>query len=733
MPIRPPALDDRSFEDLVADLVRRIPAHTPEWTTASEGDPGRTLIDLFAWLGDTILYRANLIPERQRLAFLRLLGAGMRPAVPATGLIQVAIGNPAVTAPVTLPLHSTIDKPVPFETLSEATIHAVEAKPYIKRMPSVAEDAKLRELLPDLGDLYGVTGTPRGYVTTPVFAQPGAGEIVDLATQCRDHCLWFALLSAKPDPAQVAAVREELGGGDSNRRRSINVGVAPAIAMPEGFEDIGIRARIPHVWEICTGRGEGDEYLALDVLADGSMGLTRTGVVRLLLPGKDDIGAPTNDVLQYYRAGVGDRPPRIDDPLVAQRLVTWLRLRPALKGPLAGLRLSWAGANAVAIEQRRTSGRQTIGQGTGGSDLELSLGSASVEAASLIVDVEEEEGMRSWRRVPDTAAARRDERVYTLDPEAGTIRFGDGVRGMVPALGRQIQVARMRAGGGFHGNLPQGTIKTIAAPPGAPPVKVTQPLPTRGGSDAESLVEAERRIPQLIRNGARAVTAADYKEQALRTPGVAVARAEVLERFKPHQRRDHVPGVVSVMVLPQREGLNAPAPRADRPMLETVHAWLDERRPLATELYVVGPDYVPIGVSAAVELVDTSQREAVLDAVSQAIRLHLWALAPGGPDGGGWPLGRDVDDRLLETAIGRVAGVRAVAPVRLFVRHGNERRWRPVREDSTGRGHIRIQRWQLPELLMLAVAEGDAASPSLPPRGFAGDGGLAVPVVPELC
>ena len=64
MPIRPPALDDRSFDDLVADLVRRIPAHTPEWTDPRVGDPGRTLIDLFAWLGDTILYRANLIPVR---------------------------------------------------------------------------------------------------------------------------------------------------------------------------------------------------------------------------------------------------------------------------------------------------------------------------------------------------------------------------------------------------------------------------------------------------------------------------------------------------------------------------------------------------------------------------------------------------------------------------------------------------------------------------------------------
>src|SRR5262247_1807714 len=91
MPFSPPSIDDRSFQDLVDDLLARIPAHTPEWTNPREGDPGRTLIELFAWLGDTLLYRANLIPERQRLAFLRLLGAPMRPAMPARGMVTVSL------------------------------------------------------------------------------------------------------------------------------------------------------------------------------------------------------------------------------------------------------------------------------------------------------------------------------------------------------------------------------------------------------------------------------------------------------------------------------------------------------------------------------------------------------------------------------------------------------------------------------------------------------------------
>ena len=48
MPILPPSLDDRSFDDLVNELLARIPSHTPEWTDPRPGDPGRTVLELFA-------------------------------------------------------------------------------------------------------------------------------------------------------------------------------------------------------------------------------------------------------------------------------------------------------------------------------------------------------------------------------------------------------------------------------------------------------------------------------------------------------------------------------------------------------------------------------------------------------------------------------------------------------------------------------------------------------------
>jgi hypothetical protein len=67
-----PILDDTALNDLVAALRRRVSAHYPEWTEQSTGDPGTSLVQLFAFLAESLLYRADEIPEHARQRFLRL-------------------------------------------------------------------------------------------------------------------------------------------------------------------------------------------------------------------------------------------------------------------------------------------------------------------------------------------------------------------------------------------------------------------------------------------------------------------------------------------------------------------------------------------------------------------------------------------------------------------------------------------------------------------------------------
>src|SRR5258705_2586817 len=86
MPLQIPNLDNRTYQELLDQTLARIPVHNPEWTNFNKSDPGVTLLELFAFLTENLLYRANLIPERNRVKFLQLLGVPLRPASSAIGL-----------------------------------------------------------------------------------------------------------------------------------------------------------------------------------------------------------------------------------------------------------------------------------------------------------------------------------------------------------------------------------------------------------------------------------------------------------------------------------------------------------------------------------------------------------------------------------------------------------------------------------------------------------------------
>ena len=99
MPLPIPNLDDRRFDDLVADARARLATHLPELTQIAPGDPAHAMIDLFAYLTETILYRANLIPERQRRVVMNLLQIPLRNAKPARGVVCVDAGPRTINLP----------------------------------------------------------------------------------------------------------------------------------------------------------------------------------------------------------------------------------------------------------------------------------------------------------------------------------------------------------------------------------------------------------------------------------------------------------------------------------------------------------------------------------------------------------------------------------------------------------------------------------------------------------
>jgi hypothetical protein len=73
MPVPLPNLDDRSYEQLRSEALALLPSLQPEWTNHNPSDPGITLIELFAWLTEMLLFRVNQIPSANVERFLRLL------------------------------------------------------------------------------------------------------------------------------------------------------------------------------------------------------------------------------------------------------------------------------------------------------------------------------------------------------------------------------------------------------------------------------------------------------------------------------------------------------------------------------------------------------------------------------------------------------------------------------------------------------------------------------------
>src|SRR2546423_5747412 len=87
MPLTIPALDDRKYQDLLDEALARIPVHNPEWKNFNKSDPGVTLVELFAFLTENLLYRSNQVPERNRRKFLTLLGIPLQPGASARGVV----------------------------------------------------------------------------------------------------------------------------------------------------------------------------------------------------------------------------------------------------------------------------------------------------------------------------------------------------------------------------------------------------------------------------------------------------------------------------------------------------------------------------------------------------------------------------------------------------------------------------------------------------------------------
>lgn len=733
MPLPLPILDDRSYEQLRDELVRRIPVYAPEWTDANPSDPGVTLLELFAFLGENLLFRFNQIPESTKLQFLRLLDVPLRPASAATGWAQLTTDQ--ATGVLVEQRTQVKAGSVPFETTDEVHVWPVSARAVGRIRRGDPEPGEELEFATRAWDAFrrspaaGGTDTPLYYETKLLDDDPTkpSAEALDL-TNAVDGVLWVPVLGEKNfDQRELHDAIVNVGIVlDELVPTMAEVDACPGLTPPANAAGTSA-ARPSIVWELSSGAFAADgrpRYLPLSPVGDTTEGLTRSGVVRLELP--HDVAtfgpfAPADP----DAAGTGDLPPEIDAKL-EDTLAFWLRAYRADGGKLG--RLLWVGANASGVEQlQQATAAEFLGVGSGDAGQTATLVNRPVVPRTLALEVEEAAGWRRWTEVDDFAASGESDRHYVLDAEAGLVRFGDGVRGAAPQIGERIRATGYRYGGGAAGNVPAKAVSKIDVSG----VKVANPLPTRGGDESESVEAALERVPGELRRHDRAVTAGDFRELALATPGAAIARAECLSRFHPRRPELDAAGVVSVVVWPKDDPHNPSAPTPDRTTLTTVCRWLDARRLVTTELYVIPPTYHKVAVAVGVHTKPGYGVDAVRRWVELVIRQYLAPLPPYGPDGDGWPLGRRVHGPELEAAALQVEGVEFLEGLSVLGSADGGATW-------TETGPVELKPYEVVELAEITVVEGPPLEPgqTIVPPSTTGESPpvpVPVPVPREEC
>jgi hypothetical protein len=119
--------------------------------------------------------------------------------------------------------------------------------------------------------------------------------------------------------------------------------------------------------------------------------------------------------------------------------------------------------------------------------------------------------------------------------------------------------------------------------------------------------------------------------------------------------------VVTVIVVPDSD---QPNPMPSEGTLRTVCAYLDQRRLLTTEVYVIRPTYHEVQIRVQAIAKDSADLAEVNQGIEKALRDYLHPLR-GGEDSLGWPFGGDIYYSRVFQQVFTVPGVQRIE--RLFV------------------------------------------------------------------
>ncbi|MFC2005144.1 putative baseplate assembly protein [Chloroflexota bacterium] len=622
MALQTPNLDDRRFQDIVSEARSKIPLYCPKWTDYNLSDPGITLIEMFAWMIDILLYRLNRVPEKNYIKFMDLIGIQLEPSKPAHVNVTFRLSAPQ-PEPVTIfrgtevaTVRTETQEAITFTTDEDFTIII----PSLEHAVTTPDDTAFDDIMPALRNPD---------LQTPIFQEV---------------------------PAENNALY--LGYGEDLGAHVIVMNVQCNI------EGIGVDpTNPPWAWEFWNG--EYERWSPLKLESDTTGGFNTNGQLTLHIPTTSVKREVDGRYAYWIRCRATKADPK-QSPYSSSP-----QIRTIITESIGG---TIPASHALRINSEPLG----LSDATPGQRFQL-LNTpvlAREEGETLEVETENEEEYEPWQEVEDFANSGPTDNHFTCDSVSGEIQLGPSIRdpsggerqyGKVPPDGRQIRFSSYRSGGGVVGNVGEGTIAMLRS--SIPYVdSLSNYEAAQGGIDAETLESAKLRAPQVLRANIRAVTAEDFEFLALEA-STEVARAKCISSDDATATQSVLPGVVRLLLVPSVTGSSRfiPLEELELPRLlrEKVQSYLDERRLMGTRLEVTSPEYIPVAVEVQVRGKRRAAREQVAADVESRLYHYINPVC-GGPDGDGWPFGRSFSVAEIYAALQGVAKVDYVEEVKIF-------------------------------------------------------------------
>jgi predicted phage baseplate assembly protein len=690
-------LDDRRFKDLVEECILRIPRYTPEWTNHNPGDPGITLIELFAWLTDQMGMRFNQVPRRNYIAFLELLGIRLAPPEPARTDVTFYLSSPQPSA-ITIPIDTEVATERTAST--EAIVFSIDrplivGKPHIKHFLTAITDNEFGELK----NSFPQSTNNLSYDWTRL---PQAALLFSRSSI--NNC-FYLVLDAEPVDGE----------------QSLNGNVVELSIRGEAATGTGINPDAPpRLWQAWDGHQW--QSILRQELDDNTVGFnfsrqsgasdtsTRQASITLHLPTEFPIHTIGSGNAQYeghiirciYRLSQPDQAGYDVSPRIM------------------GLEIKSVGGT-VPVSQGIWISRELLGISDGKPGQRFQLQMRPVlqrQAEEHIQIISSSQEIQDWKEVGHFGNSRAYDRHYLIDDETGEIQFGPLIRGprslkkqtiarlriqapiqqrsalsplpeiterdadyherqygAVPPIGSEIVMTSYRFGGSKEGNVQAEKIVVLRS--SLPYVsRVINYQAATGGSDGESIEEAVMRVPHLIRSRESAITPEDFETMIVVRLGGRVARAYCIR-----EEEYTSPGVVRLIVTPRvegvdwRKGINPDESfQVTDELRRDIADFFRDRKPLGIKVQPEQPEYVGVSVNVQIYPEITADRSILAGKLKSALYRFLNPLT-GGTEQTGWPLGRPVHMSDITAICQQVPGVRHVGLIQMMEARKQEGYW----------------------------------------------------------